>query len=76
MFYKSENSNRMKPLEIEKDAFCFFVRKDFVLVPEKDEGGQTRPEHWEYMEDKIPIEQWTTYLTAKGAMDLIEAMEG
>ena len=46
MFYRSENSNGMKPLEIEKDACCFFIRKDFVLVPKKDEGGQIRPEHW------------------------------
>ena len=75
MFYKTENSNSVKPLEIEKDVHCYFVRKDFVLIPEQKNDNETRPEHWEYLEDKIPEDQWTTYITAKGAMDYVEAME-
>jgi len=76
MFYKSENSDSVRPSEIENDKYVHFVRKDFKFVDAVTMEHQERPAHWEYLETKIPNDQWNIYLMAQGAIDYVNAMEG
>lgn len=57
----SENSDNIRPSEIEKTKHTVFIRKDFEEVPTYDEEGVQIGTHWKYLENKIPIEDWSTY---------------
>lgn len=60
---KAENSDSTKPAEIDRTASRKFVyvRKDFEEVPTLEQDGKQTGTHWEYMEKKIPKEDWETY---------------
>ena len=57
MWTKSENSEPIKPLEIEYSGNYVIVRKDFVFVV-PDNGY---PAHYEYMEWQMTKEQYDVY---------------
>lgn len=60
---KAANSDSVKPAAIDTTTSrkSVFVRKDFEEVPTLDEDGVRIGTHWEYMEQKIPKEDWEIY---------------
>lgn len=56
---ESENAEASQPKEIDFDygSNVVFVRKDFV----KKESDGAHPEHWKYLETKIPLSDWEYY---------------
>ena len=63
MWKHTENSNNIKPLDIEKGASpnIVYVRRNFVLIPAIEGEYQMRPEHWEYEENEIDIKAYEMY---------------
>lgn len=63
MWKKTENSDNVKPLAVEKGASpnIVYVRRNFVLVPAVKESEQLRPEHWEYEENEIDVKTYELY---------------
>lgn len=62
MWYKSANSDATKPSAVDKTSSkVVLLRKDFVRISEKTVEGQTTPEHWEYLECKIPADVYVAY---------------
>ncbi len=62
MWYKSANSDATKPAAVDKTSSkVVLLRKDFVRIPEETVGDQITPEHWEYMECKIPTDVYVAY---------------
>lgn len=63
MWYKSSNSNAIKPAAVDKTSSSrvVYLRKDFTHIPEATVGDQVTPEHWEYMECKIPVDVYVAY---------------
>ena len=57
MWTKSENSNNVKPEEIEFSGNYVIVRKNFAVV----EATEEIPEHWEYDEWQMTKEQYEIY---------------
>ena len=59
MWRTAENGSSVKPAELDTTSSNVwnYIRKDFVLVPADDE----RPEHWQWLENKISKEDWETY---------------
>jgi len=50
MWYKSENSNNIKPPDRELNGKTLYLRREFKLIPAQT-GEMERPEHWEYEEN-------------------------
>lgn len=67
MFIHTENSDSIKPLEIDANSsqFVTYVRKNFKLIPSTED----RPEHWEYDEWAMSKEQYEVYETFKTQID-------
>lgn len=67
MFIHTENSDSIKPLEIDTDSskFVTYVRKNFKLIPSEED----RPEHWEYDEWVMSKEQYDVYKIFKAQID-------
>ena len=63
MWYKSGNDSSIKPPEIEEGKTYVYVRKNFILIPEKGEDEHKIPAHWEWMDQKIRKEDWEFYQT-------------
>lgn len=59
MWYRNENGSDIKPSVIDKTTSKKFVyvRKDFVLI----EATEDIPAHWQWMETKIPVDDWEIY---------------
>lgn len=59
MWYRNENSCDVKPDIIDRTTSkkFIYIRKDFVLV----EATEEIPAHWQWMETKIPGEEWEMY---------------
>lgn len=59
MWYKSENCDNVKPDEIDiySSKTCNYIRKDFKLIPATDD----KPEHYEWLEQKVKKEDWDVY---------------
>lgn len=59
MWYRNENGSDVKPNVIDKTTSKKFVyvRKDFVLI----EATEDIPAHWQWMETKIPADDWEIY---------------
>ena len=62
MWYRNENGSDVKPNVIDKTTSGKFVyvRKDFVLI----EATEDIPAHWQWMETKIPVDDWEIYAKA------------
>lgn len=56
---RSENAEAVQPKEIEFEynSGVVFVRKDFA----KHDSDGLHPEHWSYMEIKVPLSDWEYY---------------
>lgn len=67
MFIHSENSDSIKPLEIDTNSSksVTYVRKNFKLIP----SSEDRPEHWEYDEWAMSKEQYEVYKIFKTQID-------
>ena len=63
MWYQSENSDAIKPAEIDETSSQSYIyaRKDFEEVPIYDQLGQQIGTHWRYMENKINKSDWDMY---------------
>ena len=62
-WYKERSSDNTHPAEVDETSshFVVFVRKDFKEVEWTDpETGETKTV-WEWMETKIPKEDWEVY---------------
>lgn len=59
MWYKCENGSLDRPQDIDStsSAVYVYVRKNITAVPE----AEGRPAHYEWMETKIPKEDWEIY---------------
>lgn len=53
----------MKPAEIDKtsSSAVVYVRKDFKKVEIQDTMTKSKRIVWEYMENEIPVDDWSTY---------------
>ena len=65
----SENSSSEKPLAIDdvSSNASVFVRRNFILVPEKvdpDDSEMVIPAHWKYEEEIVPRDEWPAYYSA------------
>lgn len=67
MFIHSENSDNIKPLEVDdiSSKSVTYVRKNFKLIP----SAEDRPEHWEYDEWAMSKEQYEVYKIFKIQID-------
>lgn len=63
MWRKIQNSNDVKPAEIDKtsSSAVVYVRKDFKKVQITDQMTETKRTVWEYMENEIPVDDWSVY---------------
>ena len=70
MWYKSENGSSTKPPAIDSTSSKKFVyvRKDFTLIP----ADEDKPEHWEWMEQKVRKEDWELYEKVIGHDDALD----
>ena len=59
MWIKSENSEPIRPLDVEVTEDVVFVRRNIVFVETTDE----KPEHYKYDEWQMTIEQYDVYKT-------------
>ena len=68
MWYKSSNGSLDIPSELDVYSSKVYVilRKDFVVIPETGEGEEIIPAHYEWMECRIPKEDWEIYKKALG----------
>ena len=59
MWYKCENGSLDRPQDIDSasSAVYVYVRKDITKIPAEED----RPAHYEWMETKIPKEDWEVY---------------
>lgn len=59
MWYKCENGSLDRPQDIDStsSAVYVYVRKDITEVSAEED----RPAHYEWMETKIPKEDWEVY---------------
>ena len=78
MWYKSANSNNVKPSAIDTTSsrVSVFLRKNFVSIAEKTEGNQTTPEHWEYEECKMSVDEYERYIEQQSKIDYIALVAG
>lgn len=75
MWYKSENSNSVKPDLIDKSSTTrVLVRKDFVLVPAITGEGKEKLEHWEYSECEMTPSEFQIYIDAQSQIDYLAMM--
>ncbi len=79
MWYKAANSDSIKPevVDLTSSENIVYVRKDFTFIPEKTEGEQTTPAHWEYMERQISKEDFDIYVdlqTTRANLDYVAMM--
>ena len=58
MWRTVENSNSLRPDELEINIDTVYVRKDFVLV----ESSESSCEHWKYQEKQFSKEAYDNYL--------------
>lgn len=68
MWRTVENSNNLRPDELEIDVDTVYVRKDFVLVVSDEEG---KNEHWKYKEKQFSREAYENYLQAQELGELL-----
>ena len=63
MWKLAENSDNVKPLEIDETSSqsVVYVRKDFKEIPVLDEEGQEIGSKWQYQENEILKSDWETY---------------
>lgn len=64
MWYKCQNGSvDVKPAALDKESSkkYVYVRKDFTEIPASGEEGFEIPAHWEWMEMKIPKDDWNVY---------------
>ena len=63
MWKLAENSDNVKPLEIDETSSqsIVYVRKDFKEIPVLDEEGQEIGSKWQYQENEILKSDWETY---------------
>lgn len=67
MFIRVENSNSVKPSEVDTTSSKtkVYVRKNFSLMP----ATEDRPEHWEFDEWAMSKSQYEVYETFKAQID-------
>lgn len=58
MWRTVENSDSLRPDELEINIDTIYVRKDFVLV----ESSENSCEHWKYQEKQFSKEAYDNYL--------------
>lgn len=58
MWKKSENSEDIRPLEIETAGEYVIVRKNFIFI---EEATEEKPAHYEYDEWQMSREQYEVY---------------
>ena len=58
MWRTVENSNSLRPDELEINIDTVYVRKDFVLV----ESSENSCKHWKYQEKQFSKEAYDNYL--------------
>lgn len=58
MWRTVENSNNLRPDELEIDVDTVYVRKDFVLI----EASENSCEHWIYQEKQFSKEAYDNYI--------------
>ena len=63
MWKLAENSDNVKPLEIDETSSqsVVYVRKDFKEIPILDEEGQEIGSKWQYQENEVLKSDWETY---------------
>lgn len=76
MWARSENGENVKPADVERSGSRVIVRKDFEHV---EEGGD-KPEHYEWMEWQMTMEQYEVYQSlteeAKEQAEKVADLEG
>ena len=70
MWRKSENSNDIKPLDLETGLSTVYVRKNFNLVEATDD----RAEHWSYDELEMDKSAYPLYAALQGKIDEQDAV--
>lgn len=68
MWIKSENSDALKPAELELSGNSVILRRGFHRIAETDEV----PEHWKYEEAQMTQDQYQVYLAMKAEQADIE----
>lgn len=63
MFRTVENSDNIKPLEIDSTSSneYVYIRRNFEEVPNYDQEGEIVGSHWRYEENKIKKSDWEIY---------------
>lgn len=63
MWRISENSDSVKPLEIDEISSnsVVYVRRNFEEITKKDIDGNEIGKAWRYEENEIPKKDWETY---------------
>lgn len=76
MWYKTSNGELNKPAAIDttSSAVYAYIRKDFVQIPASGEEGHEIPDHWEWMEQKIPKEMFGVYRQTQANIEYIAMM--
>jgi hypothetical protein len=71
MWRKNANGDSVRPADVDRDSSrkYVYVRKDFQLIPESGDI----PEHWEWMEAKIPKDAVMIYDEHNEALDDVYA---
>lgn len=67
MWRTVENSDSLRPDELEINIDTVYVRKDFVLV----EASENSCEHWKYQEKQFSKEAYETFLQQKELAELL-----
>lgn len=71
MFQKSENSEALKPLELEPVPNGMIVRRNFKFVEAVESEDMPIPAHWEYEEWQMTNDQYDVYLSAQADIDFL-----
>lgn len=73
MWRLTQNSDSVKPLDVDTESSSkyVYVRKDFEEIPMLDQDGEQIGTHWQYMENKVPKDDWDVYeLQMRNAADI------
>lgn len=77
MWKQSENSNEIKPNEIDETSSksVVYIRRDFKEVDTLDNEGNKIGTHWKYEENTVPKKDWDTYKQLITAQDDITSLQ-
>lgn len=74
MWYRVSNAEVVMPPEVDcsSSPTVVYVRKNFVLVPEKTIGEETVPAHYEWDERKMILSEYELYQDNQALKDYLD----